>query len=237
VKTINEPDEYSFADVYHDVFRIFFRPSRGVEERIHEVLGYPYINVPLEPVHDEPYLIPGYYAAIHVRALHARATVDTDIASEISINGLKCATTLRPGGPFYMASDHQYVITAAEKFLVSNNHLDTKVLVRIDDESAEDPLHIAKATNLDQRKPQEFYDTFVDLWILGMSECLVYNMGGFGSLGLLIGYDSHCAFNQKTLRRGPQQVCDDWVSPNDTQKLANSKSFTHLPPLFLDPMP
>lgn len=185
---------------------------------------------------EEPYLLPGYYTGIHVRALHARDTVNPALAEDISINGLKCGTSLRPGGPFYMASDHKYVIAAAEKFLVSENHSDTKLLVRLDDSSEEDPLHIALDPKLKERKPSDFYDTFVDLWILGMSECLVYNVGGFGTLGLLMGYDPHCSVNQKTLKQGPRVRCNDWVPSNETEAIANNRPYTHLPPLFLDPM-
>ena len=135
-----------------------------------------------------------------------------------------------------MASDHQYVITAAENYLVSENHLDTKVLVRIDDSSEEDPLHLGFVANITDHHPSEFYDTFVDLWILGMSECLVYNMGGFGTWGLLIGYNSQCYVNQKTLKQGPRFRCDDWISPNATQTTVNVETYTHMPPLFVDPM-
>lgn len=240
--TLGEPDEAPFADVYHDVWRIFFRPSQGVEQRIHDVLRYPYVvKSPLQQSSQpEPLLRPGAYTAIHIRALHARKTVQPELAEEIAVNGLKCATTLRPGGPFYLASDHQYVIKATEDYLVSNNHFDTKVLVRIEDETADDPLHLAKATNLNERHPSEFYDTFVDLWILGMSRCLVYNMGGFGTLGLLIGYDSQCSVNQKTLQRGPKVKCADWIEPNKTHTAVvplHDNAAQQLPPLFLDPMP
>ena len=135
-----------------------------------------------------------------------------------------------------MASDHQYVIKSAEDFLVSEKHLDTKVLVRFDDASPEDPIHLGFVQNVTQRHPSEFYDTFVDIWVLGMSECLVYNQGGFGTWGLLIGYNSKCSINQYTVFKGPKVRCEDWISPNEKQAIANDETYTHLPPLFVDPL-
>eukprot|EP00980_Cylindrotheca_fusiformis_P018108 scaffold5817_cov101-Cylindrotheca_fusiformis.AAC.13 len=55
-----EPGEPTFADVFHDVWRIFFTPSRPVREQI-------------ETEMKRMGLVPGEYAAAHLRAFRTHS--------------------------------------------------------------------------------------------------------------------------------------------------------------------
>jgi hypothetical protein len=214
---LSAPGEASFADVYHDVWRIFFRPSPPVAERIERLMSN---------------LVPGEYAAIHVRALYGRiVNRPNDQAIAIAQNAINCASQLRPGGPFFFASDHTYSTQAALDY---GRQRHVSVSMRNHDSQ---PLHLDKAVNLAQRGPEEFYDTFVDLYLMGMSKCLTYNRGGFGHWALLIGYDANCSITQKTSSAGIAVLCNwtDAIGVVDHRGKMKEEPVRTIP-LFLDPM-
>ena len=172
-------------------------------------------------------LVPGQYAAAHLRALYGRVTERTDEqAMEWTQNAINCASTLRPGGPFLFASDHSYSTTAA---IAYGREMSTKIVSRRHDKP---PLHLDRADNIEKRHPQEFYDTFVDLYLMGMGRCMVFNRGGFGTWALLIGYDSKCYQNQKTSSQGIGFKCN-WTKPDQSLPLPQASGT----PLFCEPMP
>jgi hypothetical protein len=49
-----------------------------------------------------------------------------------------------------------------------------------------------------EHEPQDFYDTFVDLYILAESRCITYGAGGFGSWASLISRNSLCSIRHRT---------------------------------------
>jgi hypothetical protein len=89
-----EPGESTFNNVYHDVWRIFFTPSEPVKVIMEQELQG---------------LVPGQFAAAHLRALYGRVTMETRTMADVkewTRNGLNCASQLHPGGPFLFVSDH-----------------------------------------------------------------------------------------------------------------------------------
>ena len=107
----------------------------------------------------------------------------------------------------------------------------------------ERPLHLDKAERIDKREPYEFYDTFVDLYLLGMSKCVTYNRGGYGQWASLISYNVSCYHNIKTSTAGIGSPCRNWTTTTTTMNDMNNnqgQSILYdeslLPPLFLDPM-
>lgn len=207
------PDEASFDEVYHDVWRIFFTPSAPVRANIESYM-------------EKWNLSPGEYAAAHLRALYARVVERTDAeATEWAQNAINCASTLRPGGPFVFSSDHSFSTQAALDYGEARG---TIVVARPHERT---PLHIDNADDLLERKPSEFYDLFIDLYLMGMSRCLTYNRGGFGQWALMIGYDSTCFHNQKTSSLGIGAPCN-WTKPDVLPRLKKRSKA----PLFLPPM-
>ena len=189
------PDEYSFAEVYHDVWRIFFTPSHPVASLIQEEF-------------DRTGLVPGQYAAAHMRALYGGIDnkLDEQVARDWSTDAINCASQLRPGGPILFASDYTY---STQMALAYGEEMNAKIVSRIHEK---EPLHLDKTENLESIQPSDFYDVFVDLYLMGMGRCLTYNRGGFGSLALLIGYDSSCFYYQKTSHQGIKVRCN-WTEP------------------------
>jgi hypothetical protein len=154
------PDEETFDSVYHDVWRIFFTPSPPIRDLVQGEM-------------DRMALVPGHYAAAHLRALYGRVTEREDEqAKEWTRNAINCATELYPGVPVFFASDHTYSTLAAVKY---GEEKKAHVVSRRQDQP---PLHLDGAENIENRRPQEFYDTFVDLYLMGMSRCVTYNRGG-----------------------------------------------------------
>jgi hypothetical protein len=152
--------EETFDTVYHDVWRIFFTPSAPIRALVQEEM-------------DRMALVPGHYAAAHLRALYGRITNREDAeAKEWTRNAVNCATELNPGVPIFFASDHTYSTLAAIEY---GKERKAQVVSRRQDNP---PLHLDGAENIETRQPQEFYDTFVDLYMLGMSRCVTYNRGG-----------------------------------------------------------
>jgi hypothetical protein len=225
---LSAPGEASFKDVYHDVWRIFFRPSPPVAGLIeHEM-----------KTHE---LEPGRYASAHLRALYGRITNrPDDQATDLVRNAINCASQLRPGGPFFFASDHAFSTRAAVEY-GSQRRVAVHVSTRgVGFNGGGNPLHFDKAPKVKDRSPEDFYDTFVDLYLMGMSTCLTYNRGGFGHWALLIGYDAGCSLNQKTSASGITHRCN-WTEPsvgfeNDTSAGAPKEGHYRTIPLFLEPM-
>ena len=212
------PDEHTFNEVYHDVWRIFFTPSKAVRE---------WIEREMETMN----LVPGEFAAVHLRALYARVTIEIrkkETVVEWTRNALNCASELRPGGPFLFASDHPYAIDCARSYGLEKN---ATVVARNHDKR---PIHIDKIPDVNTTyAPSDFYDTFVDVLMMGLGRCATYNRGGFGHWGLLIGYNASCEQNQKTSVKGIGVSCN-WTEPIKAQTKTLDKA--QRPPLFLEPM-
>ena len=174
-------------------------------------------------------LAPGSYAAVHLRALYGRIQYeqrDQATLREWTRNGMNCTSRLHRGGPFFFSSDHPGAVDEALQY---GKERSTKVVARIHDKR---PNHLEKAPGIGQLKASDFYDTFVDLLLIGMSRCVGYNRGGFGTWGLLIGYDPHCEQNQKTSAKGIGVLCS-WTELNEERKVPSTLSGA---PFFLDPM-
>ena len=216
---LQEDGEYPFNDVYHDVWRIFFTPSKPVAQIIQAEM-------------DRMELIPGHYAAAHLRALYGRTSMRTKSeATDWTQNALNCASKLRPGGPIFFASDHTYSTTVAIQY---GKEKHTKIVSRNHEKL---PLHLDKVENWQSIHPSEFYDVFVDLYLMGMSRCLTYNRGGFGQWALLIGYDPYCLQKQKTSESGIGTRCN-WTEPTaeDGKVALPSYRRSIIPPLFQETM-
>jgi hypothetical protein len=164
----------TFSQIYHDVWQIMFTPSRQLAVIIQNKLK-------------EHNLIPGNYAAIHLRALYAVDERPLAKIETMALNALACATHLRPGGPFYFASDSAYAAAFITKWAKNNTHGRVEAVLR-----DYEPLHLEMAENWTIRPVSDFYDTFTDLYLMGLSRCVAYGVGGYGQWGLMMGYNSSC---------------------------------------------
>jgi len=201
----------SYMEVYHDVWRTMFTPSPPVARIIEQTMK-------------DHNLQPGNYTAIHVRALYAINTRSESYIEKMATNALACASRLRPGGPYYFASDSVYATKFLNKWAKSNGKGRVESVIR-----DYDPVHLEMAENWSTRPVSDFYDTFVDLYLLGLSRCVAYGVGGFGHWGLMIGYNSSCGFRHW---KKSNEIRCDWFE----EELVNQERFEVQGPIFLDPI-
>ena len=191
----------TFEQVFRDVWRSFFTPSPPVAQRIKQAL---------QTLH----LSPGDYAAVHLRALYAVKTRRAQLIHEWAENAVACGTNLRPGGPLYFASDSKEATDHVQTWMKqknNNNNTNKTTPTRVALITRDyEPLHVEKTPNWRDRQPSEYYDTFVDLYLLGLSRCLSFNVGGYGQWGLWMGYNSTC-YNKSTNRQHLAKC--NWTEP------------------------
>jgi hypothetical protein len=177
-----QQDEPILRDVYKHIWNVVFTPVPRIVALIQEQL---------QALH----LMPGEYAAAHVRALYLEVDRKPEQLQSWAENAVNCASMLRPGGPIFFASDSYYATEMALKYGKTKG-LNT-VVARSHNNNNAKPLHLDKTERNSQVKASDFYDTFVDLYLLGMSRCLTYNIGGYGKWGLLLGYNSSCGMRHQ----------------------------------------
>jgi hypothetical protein len=155
------PGETDFDQLYHEVWRIFFTPSPPVARRIQgelEHLG----------------LVPGEYSSAHVRALYAIDFRPLGSIKRWTRNGLNCASGLRPGKPIFFASDSSI---ASDMAVAYGRNRSLAIVVH--KSSPNPPLHLDKPDGNTTRLPSDFYDTFIDLYLLALGGCVFHNKGEF----------------------------------------------------------
>jgi hypothetical protein len=201
-----------FEEIYHDVWRTLFTPSLPVQKLISDQM-------------ERFHLRPGQYAAAHLRGLYAVKDRASNLLEDMSRNALNCASTLRPDGPIYFASDSKLAVDyVVSSFAVKKQPTQIVALQR-----DYEPLHLEKALNWENRTASEYYDTFVDLYLMGLSRCVSYNVGGFGQWGLWISSDLNCS-NMHTDRRRKLTCKWSGVATPSVEHSENDE------PLFVPPM-
>lgn len=171
--------EPSFRKVFRDCWNVFFTPA-------------PPVAIIVETFLEQNGLIPGIYVASHLRALYAVKERDSRLLNQWSQNAINCTSGLSEGGPMYFASDSKGATSAAMQY---GGHQHVLVISRIGDE---EPLHLDKAQHWQQRAPSEYYDTFVDLYLLAMAKCVTFGVGGFGRWASYMSFNSTCAIRHHT---------------------------------------
>lgn len=173
--------ELSFDQVYHEVWNILFQPSSAIAALV-------------KKEQQEMQLQPSHYVAAHVRVLYMSDTVD----QHEEINAIHCARSTRPGWPIYVASDSVNTSRAAVAYGQEQN---LRVVAR---HAEQDPLHLdrgrdflVKSEDWKGRPASDFYDVFVDLYLLVQSRCVAHGIGGFGSWASLVAGTQDCAIDHR----------------------------------------
>jgi hypothetical protein len=214
----------AFRQHYRDCWYVLFTPAPPIAKIIED---------DLEKMH----LVPGEYAFAHVRANYGIEDVGRDpaLVKSWSRNALNCVSGLRPGGPFFFSSDSAYAKEVAIDYGKERN---TTVLARTDTAA---PLHLDLVQDWKTRAPAEFYDIFVDLYLMSFGRCMSYNMGGYGKWGLILsGHDFTCNIRHWTKGVGKNTAdvngCN-WTAPVTQQQESLGSPVKKLErPLFLPPM-
>jgi hypothetical protein len=155
-----------------EMFRRVFQPALPVAALVNERMK----NSALQP---------GEYSVAHYRAFYAiefnHPKMNNKTLEDRAINAVNCALTLYPGHPFYFASDSIHALDAIQLYAEETNlsiatNQNSKEAVHLDNHGRGNQSHA----------PSEFYETFVDLLIMGSGRCVSYGVGGFGMFARLI---------------------------------------------------
>lgn len=141
----------------------------------------------------------------------------------VAQNASNCTSNSRPQGPIYVASDSKHEV---DHVLVNIAPRTTTKIVALKRDYK--PLHLEKASKWRDRQASEYYDTFVDLYLIALSRCFTYNIGGFGEWGLWI---SSSCFIRHGKPNNPVRKCS-WsglASPQYKRPAYNES-------IFLSPM-
>ena len=209
--------ETPFKDIYHIVWKLFFTPT-------------PPIAIAVQDFMESYGLIPGQYASAHVRALYAVDSKPSAMIRRWTINGLNCASTMRPGKPIFMASDCEQATVFAKEYAKDRN---ASILTHPN--SPNPPLHLDKSFNPDTyHPPSDYYDTFIELYIMAFGQCVFISKGGYGHWANLIGGNTTCVWRQKRTNKGIQNPCN-WTDLSMEWKPEPNPKVT-MSPLFLEPI-
>lgn len=196
---------YIYERVYRDLFHSMFALVPPIHSMVQDTMNK------LE-------IAPGRFTAVHVRARHPGTGLGNDNWDKsggltfsgktkeklvsIVTSAVNCASALSPGSPIYVASDSQhlvnYIASKSDLVAVTNSADDITTLPRlVGFVQEQEPLHLDGPVS---RNPSDFYSTFVDLWMLSMSRCTAYGVGGYGRLALSLSYNTSCYVNYHKTR-------------------------------------
>lgn len=190
--------EIDFVRVFHYVWKVMFTPSLPVRNIIEQDLG-------------KMGLVPGAYTAAHCRVLYAMEDRPEWVKREWTQNALNCASELRPSLPIFFASDSANATKYAREY---GREKQANIVTRAQAKKA--PLHIDQADLWMRRPPSDFYDGFVDLYLIAQAECGTYNKGGYGKLGLLMSRNASCSVRQDAQDRSLIRNKCRWVQSTES---------------------
>jgi len=187
-----KPNEPRFEDVFRHIWSLLFEPSPPIAALIQQETQ----RLDLEP---------GQYAAAHVRSLFSRERL---APKRQFITAIHCAAQQFPDAPIFFASDS---LKMTSKALQYGGHGYT-VVARTKNQN---PIHLDRGRHFldnsndwQRHSPSDYYDTFVDLYLLANSRCVSYGLGGFGLLGAMLSYNVTCShwYNKGPPCRGNRKL-------------------------------
>ena len=206
----------TYPQVFHELFRTFFTPV-------------PRLQTLIDSKMKEHNLIPGEYAATHLRAMYGnRKWRDPNETIALSVNGINCASSLYPGAPVYFAADIKFAVEVAREY-GRQRHLPVGSL-----DFLENPIHFDRDPDWRSRQASDYDDTFVDLFMLGQSRCVTHSNGGYGSFGSLLSYDASCNIRYFKGRNIQFQQCS-WTNPDGSNETLSPPEMQIPPDLMHEP--
>lgn len=173
----NDPQDLNFETIYRLIWRFMFQPSPPVEKIIHERMQI--MN-----------LAENQYNALHIRSLYSgQESTIPDLVESATNCGLSFGKRL----PLYIATDS---LNATQEALEYASLFTDKARAHHTDQP---PLHLNRGeeylsdnNTYVKDRPDLYYDTFVDLYILARAKCIAIGRGTFGYWANLISEDPTC---------------------------------------------
>jgi hypothetical protein len=190
----------AFAQVFHDLFRVFFEPAPALQGLIQQALHAttPTPTSTSTSINTSTILIPGDYSVAHYRAEYGREVArhpkltEPSFLKRVALNALRCASELQATGtgttrkPIYFASDNPIALETVRQLAIKLNYP-----ILTFDRTEQVPLKLDDCTNITQ--PSDYYSTFVDLYLAGNGKCVTYGRGGFGRFASLLSFNVSCS--------------------------------------------
>jgi hypothetical protein len=217
-------EEPTVIQLFHEIWKLTFTPS-------------PKVRALIETEMQKMGLTPGAYTAAHLRVLYGMNDRPESIKQNWAQNALNCASELRPQKPIFFTSDSANATYYAK--LYATQHKAT-LATRIPNPNP--PLHLDKVTNWRNRPLSDFYDAFVDLYILAQADCVTFNKGGYGIFGLLMNRNASCGHRQdaidRPMIRNPCHWVDDPLNGTQTTRDHYQSTLRIISddPVYLEPM-
>lgn len=175
--------EPTFKEVYRELWNIVFEPSPAVSRLLQERLHT--LN-----------LQPNQYTVAHVRA---QMYEDQSHNLGLVHKSLQCAEKLDGHLPVFVASDSAAVVDQAIEY---NGNTTNRIVGW--KYGGMDPLHLDgynytqnRVIPWQNKRPSDFYDTFVDLYMLASARCVAHGRGGYGIWGSMLSYDPACKIDHE----------------------------------------
>ena len=215
----NNKDLFDFDNVFSRVWKVLFTPSPPIQDILRSMLA-------------KLDLVPNEYVSSHLRALYGADSRPTWIIQKFTQNALACATEIFPGAPIFFASDSTIALEHAQEYNGKESDLNDgadggrslrlRVVTTATKQTPPNPpdsaageknastVAISQPWHLDSfvGPIENFYDTFVDLYLLAMARCVTYSKGGYGHWGMLIGGNTHCAKRQTYINKRFNETAD-----------------------------
>ena len=198
---------------------------------------------------------PSGYVAAHCRILYAKDDRKESQKRKWAENAVNCASHLRPGKKIFFASDSRNGTYYAHQY---GSKVGGFVATRMPNPNP--PLHIDKVPHWKKRPVSDYFDAFVDLYMLGSADCVTvsslvppispsvrfssqvirntqYNKGGYGVFGLLISRNATCGVRQDAMDQPIIRHPCHWISGRkDGAKNRAPESSISPEPIYLPAM-
>jgi hypothetical protein len=217
-------EEPTVMQLFHEIWKLTFTPS-------------PKVRALIETEMQKMGLTPGAYTAAHLRVLYGMNDRPESIKQNWAQNALNCASELRPQKPIFFTSDSANATYYAKRYATQHK---ATLATRIPNPNP--PLHLDKVTNWRNRPLSDFYDAFVDLYILAQADCVTFNKGGYGIFGLLMNRNASCGHRQdaidRPMIRNPCHWVDDPLNGTQTTRDHYQSTLRIISddPVYLEPM-
>jgi hypothetical protein len=170
----------TLAQVTRSLWNLFFTPVPAVAQRISDGL-------------QQHSLVPGHYIAMHVRALYAVKDQDPYLVRYWTYNAVNCTSQLvepnrgDAATTLFVAADATYASKLAQNYGAKYGW------TVVHSTTTSEPLHLDKAAHWQDRPSSDYYDAFVDLYLLALSRCVTFGMGNYGRFASWLSVEPSCA--------------------------------------------
>ena len=179
-------------EVFRDVWNVLFQMA-------------PPVQALFDTTFHQMNLESGAFATAHIRALYAIHSRPHSQTVALVRNALNCASQLRPGGPFLVASD---LLDALQEAKVYGRERNVTVVTP---PYTHEPLHVG-LHNDSLTVPSDFYTAFVDIYLLAQSRCVAVGPGGYGYWAQVLGHNHTCWMRHS----GERSKTCEWRDAGDT---------------------